>query len=297
MLQPEPLLFTFSDGKEALLPLSCERLCSSLVKSYISSPGVTFGGWISSDGLTLEHAQLQASWFKKLRDVRWRLNPYDHLALQSGAKTLKNDETQVLNLTCGFDRVYKRWKKGHRAAPRQAQKAGVLVRSASTLQDWKAYYEVYQDSLNRWGDRASSRYSWRMFSELFKRGSPNVVLWLATYQEKVVAGALCLYAKRHVAYWHGASLSEYFRLRAVNLIIYEAIKDACERGYCYFDFNPSGGHEGVKAFKKHFGTEALPCPIVISSTQISKVTRMLRRKMQPLFSVLMSSYLSTSKGT
>ena len=45
-------------------------------------------------------------------------------------------------------------------------------------------------------------------------------------------------------------------------LIYESIKDACEQGYSGFDFNPSGGHEGVKEFKKRFGTEELPCPVL-----------------------------------
>ena len=28
----------------------------------------------------------------------------------------------------------------------------------------------------------------------------------------------------------------------------------------WFDFNPSGGHEGVRAFKKSFDAEAVSCP-------------------------------------
>ena len=33
----------------------------------------------------------------------------------------------------------------------------------------------------------------------------------------------------------------------------DAIKKSCK----YFDFNPSGGHEGVVRFKETFGTEKL----------------------------------------
>jgi lipid II:glycine glycyltransferase (peptidoglycan interpeptide bridge formation enzyme) len=44
--------------------------------------------------------------------------------------------------------------------------------------------------------------------------------------------------------------------------LYEVIKNACEKGYTWFDFNPSGGLEGVKAFKERFGAQALKCPIV-----------------------------------
>ena len=44
--------------------------------------------------------------------------------------------------------------------------------------------------------------------------------------------------------------------------MYEAIKDASERGITWFDFNPSGGHEGVWDFKKGFGAQAMPAPVV-----------------------------------
>ncbi|GAI41742.1 unnamed protein product, partial [marine sediment metagenome] len=33
--------------------------------------------------------------------------------------------------------------------------------------------------------------------------------------------------------------------------------DAIEKGYKYFDFNPSGGHKGTAEFKELFGTERL----------------------------------------
>ena len=35
------------------------------------------------------------------------------------------------------------------------------------------------------------------------------------------------------------------------------ILDAIEKGYKYFDFNPSGGHKGVVKFKETFGTNKL----------------------------------------
>jgi lipid II:glycine glycyltransferase (peptidoglycan interpeptide bridge formation enzyme) len=145
------------------------------------------------------------------------------------------------------------------------------------LADWKKYYEVYEDSLLRWGDKASSRYELRLFEEMQRRNSPNIKLWLAAYQEKIIAGALCFYAKKHVVWWHGASLEKHFRLRPNTLIIYEAIKDACERGFSWFDFNPSGGHEGVTSFKKRFGTQAYPSNLLIKHSLVYKTMNILMK--------------------
>jgi lipid II:glycine glycyltransferase (peptidoglycan interpeptide bridge formation enzyme) len=81
--------------------------------------------------------------------------------------------------------------------------------------------------------------------------------------------------------WHGATIGTYFNLRPVNLLYYEVIKTACKKGYIWFDFNPSAGLEGVKAFKERFGAQALKCPIVklrprtIRAFAIEKVESML----------------------
>jgi lipid II:glycine glycyltransferase (peptidoglycan interpeptide bridge formation enzyme) len=37
------------------------------------------------------------------------------------------------------------------------------------------------------------------------------------------------------------------------LLYAQIIRDAHNQGYRYFDFNPSGGHEGVVHFKESFG--------------------------------------------
>ncbi|NEQ84270.1 MAG: GNAT family N-acetyltransferase, partial [Moorea sp. SIO2I5] len=75
----------------------------------------------------------------------------------------------------------------------------------------------------------------------------------------MISGALCFYAKKHVVYWHGSSLEKYLNLRPVNLVMYEIVKDSCEQGYSWFDFDTSGGLPGVIAFKKSFGAKPLDC--------------------------------------
>ena len=68
-------------------------------------------------------------------------------------------------------------------------------------------------------------------------------------------------------------MEKYFKVRPTNLLMYEAIKDACDRGYAWFDFNPSGGHEGVEAFKKNFGAQALPAPVIQSTSPRTRLVK------------------------
>jgi len=257
------MLITFSDGELALLPFSYIKILKGFIKQCISSPAGTFGGWLSLSELSENHGNLLYEYIiTNYKNLMWRLNPFDPIVMRVRVSSSKWDETQVLNLDRGFDSIYKDWTKGHSSAARKAQKAGVKIKEAVSFRDWKDYYRVYEDSLKRWGPSASSSYECDLFQYMYNFSSPNIKLWLATYLDQVISGALCFYAKRHVVYWHGAALSDYFSMRPVNLLMYEIIKDACEHRYHWFDFNPSGGHEGVEKFKSSFGAKKIACPVV-----------------------------------
>jgi len=277
IMHPEPKMVIFSDGKEALLPLSSWDTPKGLTKNFISSPAGTYGGWIAAEELHLEHAAALAGYLtKKCGNISWRLNPYEELAFKTKIRPTRDDETQTLDLTEGFEVLYKRWTKGHRSAAQKARREGVGIKPASAVEDWQAYYQTYEDSMRRWGEKATSRYRWELFETMFRRNSPFIKLWLAVYREAIVGGALCFYAKKHVVYWHGATLEEYFALRPNHLLMYECIKAAFEEGYKWFDFNPSGGFKGVKAFKEGFGTKALKCPVIEIETTRSKIIKKLK---------------------
>ena len=155
-----------------------------------------------------------------------------------------------------------------------------MIRQADSLEDWQTYFRVYEDSLIRWGEDATSRYGWELFEAMFRRNSPHIQLWVAMYEGKLVAGDICFYAKRHVVAWHAAALEKFFHLRPVNLLRYEVIKNACEQGYSWYDLNPSGGHEGVKQFKKRLGAVSLPCHTMVKEKKSSELMRRMAQKLK-----------------
>ncbi len=274
-IQPSPRWALFSDHKTALLPLSRTRSYKGLVSHYLSSPGGTFGGWLCKPDLTLAHKRLLADYLTcRLGNLVWRMNPYETF-IDHPCADMREDQTDVLDLTTGIDGLFRRWSKGHRSAVHKAIKQGVKVRTAVALNDWETYFQLYQSSLKRWAEKASSRYEWSFFRTMYNLRSSHAKLWLACFNNVLVAGALCFYSKRHVVYWHGAALEDYFHLRPMNLLLYEAIRDGCERGYRWFDFNPSGGHDGVRAFKKSFATQPLSCPVVAVESPASRLLRRL----------------------
>jgi hypothetical protein len=284
--RPTPKLVTFSDGRSALIPLSHERKLGGLLSRYVSSSEGTFGGWLSSDPLQLEHALLLLDWLTKKQghNLVWRMNPYDDLAFQAGRIReieCRPDETHALDLRLGMEALFKRFKAPFRSQIRKAlDKGGFEVAPAMTLEDWRAYHLIYQDSLQRWGHAEGEGYSWRLFEGLFSLRSPHVKLWLARTGGEVVSGIVCFYAKRHVVYWHGSTLKEHLPSNVAKLVMYEAIKDAASAGFAWFDFNPSAGLSGVKFFKEGFNAQPLPAPMVYVDTTLKRLARSCAARMK-----------------
>jgi len=262
-VNPKPLLVRFSDGQEVILPLSVRTVWRGVLEMYESSPAGTFGGWISRGRITPVHARLLLNYLRRKKDgLYFRANPFDDTTSSLGQGAAYPDVTHVLDLREGFDAVYAGISRGHKSAANKATSAGVTIEQASGPEDWEEYYEVYQDSIRRWGRHATSKYDRALFSELQRRKSPSIKLWIARYGNQIISGAVCFYSKTHAVYWHGAALETYFHLRAPTLLMREIIKAACDEKRLWFDFNPSGGHKGVQVFKERFGAKAVSCPSV-----------------------------------
>ena len=266
----------FSDGRSAVLPLSEQVAGMGLVRTAISSPGGTCGGWLARDPLSEQHVALLSDIMTEHADLRWRLNAFDPAQVALELPHAESQTTRALPLCEDFDAVFRRASKGHRSAVKQAEREGVSLRLASDEKDWREYFEVYQASLARWGERASSNYGWPLFAALAARPHDEVKLWIAQAEGQLAAGAICLYAPRHVVYWHGAARAEHFSRRPVQPMIFQAIRHACETGREWFDFNPSGGNQGVDDFKRHFGTVELPAPVLKTASRKARWLARLR---------------------
>jgi CelD/BcsL family acetyltransferase involved in cellulose biosynthesis len=285
-MRPQPKMVEFNDRTSALIPICQERKYGGLLDVAISSPAGTYGGWISSDELSPEHARLLYDlMIKSYPDLAWRLNPYDRSLHQLAIPKSIPDETQTIDLEEGFDAAVQRWSKGHRKAVRQAQSLGVSIAQAATEDEWKQYYDVYAETLQRWGDSATSRYGWGLFKSLFGMKSEHIKLWTATHSGRMIAGCVIFYAKRHVAGWHASTLSDCFEFRPQHYLNYEILKDACDRGYRWYDLNPSGGHERVKEMKKHFGPTILPAPMISNVSTGMRIARKAERLMRTVRSI------------
>lgn len=216
----------------------------------------TYGGVLSTGGVMIEEIYRQIE--QEADIILSAENPISDSPSPDWEE--KSDFTQILDLSQDYSEIEDGFSDGRQWGINAAREKGVTIRQATEKSDWKSYFGAYQDSLERW-DEPSSIYSWEFFERLFELSQEypeHIRLWLAEVSGEVASGALIFYWNNHVDYWHASSYSEYFEYQPNDLLQAEIIKDASQDKYDWYDFNPSGGHEGVVNFKKEFGPEKWP---------------------------------------
>ena len=259
-----PLIFATASGKEVFCPRAIGKAAKGLFKINYCSPGGTYGGLFSKHDLNAEDWQYIYRQQKKiLPNLEFRFSPFQ-IQKPSLAYFAKEDFTQVVNIESDFDIMLKKWKSSHLSSARRALAAGVQVIETNVESDWQAYFNCYQNSLQRWGKTASNNFSYYFFELLQiaqRENEDKIKLFLAKKDGKLLAGCVCFAHKQHLVYWHGAAYADHLNERPGHALQYSIIKFAFENGYSHYDMNPSGGHKGVVDFKKGFNTQILPANI------------------------------------
>lgn len=224
---------------------------------YISSLLFTYGGVIAEGNWTdkkLEEALLRLIRWAELKadSVTIIGNPHKKIILRSRKKKI-TQSSHIVDLSNGMETVRRGYRKGHKWAVKKAVRENVNVRIGRGINDWKTYYSLYEESLRRWSDSATSRYDWAFFDHLRKEEGDRLVLWLAERDKRACAAAIVMYQSRVACYWHGASTESCYKFRASNLLQDSIMEDAFQRGISIYDMLGSGGHAGVAHFKKGFG--------------------------------------------
>ena len=282
---------SFDDGASAIIPIAKISRKYGLLVDHFSSPGGTYGGWLSTSNLGEEHIKLLTGVLASYKNLTFRVNPFDENSpsvislsntLLSTSITLTDDFTHALDLTQGERAIFSGLTRGHRNAINHAERGGVTVKAAESFDEWERYYCLYRSSVERWRAggpslRPRKVYPLSLFRRVYKNRTGNEILWLAVKDGEPVAGVLFLYWGRRVVAWHGAASAAHFSLRPNNLLHWEVMLDAARRGYEVFDFNPSGGYGGVESFKKHFGAVQILAPVISTKTPLRGIIARVRK--------------------
>jgi CelD/BcsL family acetyltransferase involved in cellulose biosynthesis len=254
--------FVLPSGVSAVLPL-LETSRVGPLRRLISTFESCYGGLIADGPLSYadEAAIYRVVLGWRALDYRVLSNPFAPSHAPLPGASLVSDATLVVDLDADFERVFARFSKGQRNSYRRGCKAGVQIRPATSLDDYRAYYRAYRDTVNRWGKPDTYGHPWELFAscyELSRRHPEQIALWTIVVDEKVVGGNLVFYWGQHSVVWHGALDRAYLSSGAMPVADTEVIRDAIARGFRYYDFNPSAGIAGIIAYKRGFGARERP---------------------------------------
>jgi hypothetical protein len=248
-----PFLFKWSSAK-AVLPLLHTR---KVLFDYYSSPFGTYTDLISENSLS-QQQQLQVKLFFLKKNIDLFSSPFSISSLS--LPDFQERETHVVDLgKISEEKIFKKWKKGHKDNLRMGLKKGVNVRLAESRNDLKKYYKLYQILCSHWGKHASVTYPFSLYEMIWDTiiSKQKGLLWMAEWKGELISAVIAFYHNKYAVAWNSAANPDHSKLYANQVIYHAIIADAKRRGYKIFDFNPSHGLEGVIKFKEGFGTEKL----------------------------------------
>ena len=210
---------TLENGTRFVLPMITTNRIGPFY-GLVSSAEDVYGGIIADGPITdAEQNQIYHDVAHKWQVISFRFLPAPYRQLDKEPKdfhTPEVDTTFIIPLTEGFDNISKNFSKSQRSNINKAIKSGVVVEQTNNLDDYKAFYQIYMDSVSRWGDdRIGDVKPWYIFEKAYelKQEMPE----------------------------------------AVCLVLHESIQYYAQTDFTYFDLGGSGGNEGAHNFKKRFG--------------------------------------------
>jgi lipid II:glycine glycyltransferase (peptidoglycan interpeptide bridge formation enzyme) len=167
----------------------------------------------------------------------------------------------VLDLAPDPEKILAGFHSKWRYNVRLAERKGVEVKRASR-EDLPAFYELLLETARR--DRFFIR-GRRYYEDLFDMLDPAkmIAMFVARYEERPIAGAICLGFGHRLTYVYGASSNEHRSVMPNHLMQWHMIRWAKENGYGVYDFRgvspmrdgkPVEDHlAGLNRFKEGFG--------------------------------------------
>lgn len=258
---------TLENGTQFVLPIITVKRMGPF-NGLVSAAGNVYGGIIADGPLSdTKTKDIYQSVTRKWKTLYFRFLPSPLLSplhLDSVEDLEKyDDKAVVIDLSTGFESIYNNYSRGHKSALKKAEKSGAIIQETLSLEDYQEYFQVYQDSIERWGETTMAVLPWHALENIYnlaQKMPENIKLWVAKVDGKIASGALIAYWNQTIMYYHGANHRDFFQHRIANLLQSEIIRDASQSGskYRYYDFGPSGISDGVFEFKRRFGGDVIP---------------------------------------
>ncbi len=167
--------------------------------------------------------------------------------------------TWVLDISKPPEYLLENMRKSTRYSIKKAIKDGVKIIKSTDIDDLPKFFKVYEDTIKRQKWHAYGFDYLKSEFEILAQDN-QISIFLAEYQEKIIAASLFIYYGDTVYYHHSGTLTAYRKIPAAYLLQWESIKEAKSRNIKYYNFfgiaredNPRHPWYGLSFFKKGFG--------------------------------------------
>jgi len=228
-----------SKGKIVSLPYTdhCQPLLSS------DSDAGLLAGFLAETGNRVNIGRVELRWkYPDLEDYVYRTRHFRHF----------------IPLEKGAGEVYKSFSRTQRQNIGVAEKSGVEIVRGESLASMREFYRLQCLTRKRQGITVQP---WRFFRNLWAETiNKGLGFVLLAYKNRIcLAGGVFLAWKKTVVYKYAASDNVGQRYRPNHLIIWSAVRWACENGFSVLDFGRCENENlGLRTFKKRWGAFEMP---------------------------------------
>lgn len=205
-------------------------------------------------------AKKESAWFIRISPLiedtlenRTLLNNFHFVP--SAIHAMDAELSWVLDIDRPKEEILAGMRKTTRYEIKQAEKLGVHVVQTINPNDLSSFFKLYEETSERQGFVPHSGIA-EEFEMFAKEG--KAVLFLGSYEEKILAGAIVLFWGKQAFYHHGASQSS--KIPVSYLVQWRAIAEAQKRGMKVYNFWGIAPEDklnhpwrGLTLFKKGFG--------------------------------------------
>ncbi|MGZ7209601.1 MAG: peptidoglycan bridge formation glycyltransferase FemA/FemB family protein [Methanobacterium sp.] len=247
------------NGKEILIPMMELNLNKFGLKRVVSMPGNNDGGIFSESEITTDDSKAIVNDIVGGRNLSLIINLLSKESFSQLKEEWKYKDdwnyTHILDLEGKtFEDIWKNYNGKTRTSIRKAEKTGVEVRDATSLNDFKIFYDIFSNASKKWGLETPPE-PFQLLENVYKYGSDHVELSLAIKDDKIIAGLLSFLYSKTVNLYMSAFLPEYGTFNPKRMLYSESIEYACQEGCEYLNMGPSGNIDHIGNFKEEFGAE------------------------------------------
>lgn len=242
----------------------------ALVRSFIfgnrlvSLPFADYGGPCAIDSPIAERLIARADEEARKLDVdflevRAPAEKYFNIFEKLGFTKRENDYLSfIVDLNPELEALWENIGSKNRNKIKRAENGGVRVKEARDESGLKVFYDIYLKTMKRLG---SPPQPYDFFRKIFQIFLPdNIIIILAYINDKAIAGGLFFIYKDTVHHAYSCSLKKGFVPGANNLICWQAIRLAKNRGLKLLDLGRTRPGAGNLAFKQGWGGKRISQP-------------------------------------